>query len=115
MIKRTPLEIPPPVAGSFMADMYHAEDNPLKRDEIAARPALNEHRRSRDLKMRLVDVKNLFELVRGRPGRRRFALLQVLFRAAQLHRDSSEQRLSDHLRAILRVRHGDVGATRDSF
>src|SRR6516165_2435033 len=44
-----------------------------------------------------------------------FALLQVLFRAAQLHRDSGEQRLSDHLRAILRVRHGDVGATRDSF
>ena len=61
------MEIPPPVAGSFMADMYHAEDNPLKRDEIAAPQvrALNEHRRSRDLKMRLVDVKNLFELLRG--------------------------------------------------
>jgi hypothetical protein len=52
-----------------MADMktYHAEDNPLKRDEIAARQVrvLNERRRPRDLKMRLVDVKNLFELVRG--------------------------------------------------
>ena len=63
------MEIPPPVAGSFMADMkaYYAEDNPLKRDEIAAPQvrALNEHRRSRDLKMRLVDVKNLFELLRG--------------------------------------------------
>ena len=69
IVHGTPLEIPLPVAGSFMADMkaYHAEDNPLKRDEIAARQirALNEHRRSRDLKMRLVDVKNLFELVRG--------------------------------------------------
>ena len=56
-------------SGSFMADMkaYHAEDNPLKRDEIAARQVrvLNERRRPRDLKMRLVDVKNLFELVRG--------------------------------------------------
>ena len=38
MIKRTPSEIPPPVARSFMSDMkaYHAEDNPLRRDR--ARP-----------------------------------------------------------------------------
>jgi hypothetical protein len=103
-----------------MADMkaYNAEDNPLKRDEIAARQVrvLNERRRPRDLKMRLVDVKKPFRVgARRRLRRSGFALLQVLFRAAQLHRDSSEQRLSDHLRAILRVRHGDVGATRDSF
>jgi hypothetical protein len=47
---------------------YHAEDNPLKRDEIAARQvrALNEHRRPRDPKVRLADVKRLFELMRVR-------------------------------------------------
>jgi hypothetical protein len=66
MIKRTPLEIPPPVACSFMADAkaYYAEDNPLKDDEIAVRQvrALKEHRRPRDLKMRLVDVKKSFRI-----------------------------------------------------
>jgi len=61
------------------------------------------------------DPARLAEFVEMKLTRSGFALLQVLFRAAQLHRDSGEQRLSDHLRAILRVRHGDVGATRDSF
>jgi hypothetical protein len=43
---------------------YYAEVNLVKRDEIAERQvrAFNEHRLPRDLKMRLVDVKNLFEL-----------------------------------------------------
>jgi hypothetical protein len=62
------LEIPPPVARSFMADMkaYHAEDNALKRGEIAARQVrtFNGHRRRRDPKVRLSEVKQLFELMR---------------------------------------------------
>jgi hypothetical protein len=45
---------------------YHAESNPLKRDEIASHQvrALNEHRRPRDPKVRPTDVKQLFELMR---------------------------------------------------
>jgi hypothetical protein len=41
--------------------------NPIERDEIAARQvrALNEHRRPRDPKVRLADVKRLFELMRN--------------------------------------------------
>jgi hypothetical protein len=39
MIKRAPLEIPPAVARQFMADLqaYYAEDDAVKRDEIAGR------------------------------------------------------------------------------
>ena len=39
MIKRAPLEIPPAVARQFIADMqaYYAEDDAVKRDEIANR------------------------------------------------------------------------------
>jgi len=71
---RKPLELPPEVGRRFMADLraFHAEDNPIKRDEIAAHQvrALNEHRRPRDPKVRLADVKRLFELMRNsrRPG-----------------------------------------------
>jgi hypothetical protein len=38
MIKPDPLELPPAVARSFMADLkaYYAEANAIKRDEIAA-------------------------------------------------------------------------------
>ena len=42
MIKRTPLEIPPPVARSFMSDMkaYHAEEVQFRADvERAIRSA----------------------------------------------------------------------------
>jgi hypothetical protein len=66
---RKPLELPPEVGRSFMADLkaFFAEDNPIKRDEIAAHQvrALNEHRRPRDPKVRLADVKRLFELMRN--------------------------------------------------
>ena len=68
MIKRAPLELPPAVARSFMADLrpFHAEPNSIKKDEITARQvrALNEHRRPRDPKVRLDDVKRLFALMR---------------------------------------------------
>ena len=71
---RKPLELPPSVGRSFMADLraFYAEDNPIKRDEIAARQVrtLNEHRRPRDPKVRVADVKQLFELMRNsrKPG-----------------------------------------------
>jgi hypothetical protein len=68
MIKRAPLELPPAVARSFMADLkaYFAETNGHKRNEIAARQvwALNEHRGPRDPKVRFEDVKRLFEMMR---------------------------------------------------
>jgi hypothetical protein len=36
---RNPIELPPEVAKAFVRDMraFHAEKNPLKRDEIASR------------------------------------------------------------------------------
>jgi hypothetical protein len=58
------LELPVAVAKAFVRDMraYFAEQNELKRDEIAARQlhALNEFRRPRDKKLRLADVKAMF-------------------------------------------------------
>jgi hypothetical protein len=70
MIKLKPLELPPEVARRFFEDMraFHREPNPIKRDEIAARQlhALGEYRRPRDRKLRLSDVKELFEQMRGR-------------------------------------------------
>jgi hypothetical protein len=68
VIKRAPLELPLAVARSFMKDLraFHAEPNAIKRDEIAARQlyALREHRRPRDPKLRLSDVKELFGQMR---------------------------------------------------
>jgi hypothetical protein len=59
------IELPPEVARRFVEDMdaFFAEPNAIKRDEIAARQlhALREHRRPRDPKLRLSDVKELFE------------------------------------------------------
>jgi hypothetical protein len=67
MIKRKPLEIPPAAALRFLADMraFHSIDNPIERDEIAARQlhALREHL-PHDAKLRLSDVKELFERMR---------------------------------------------------
>ena len=69
MIKRAPLEIPPAVARQFMADLqaHYAEDDAIKRDEIAGRQlrALRQYQRSREERFRLADVKRLFELMRG--------------------------------------------------
>jgi hypothetical protein len=61
---RLPLE----VARSFVEDMeaFHAEPHAIKRDEIAARQLrlLREHKRPRAPKLRLHDVKELFERMR---------------------------------------------------
>ncbi len=67
MIKMN-MNLPPEVARRFVEDMeaFHAETNPLKRDEIALRQlhALREHRRPRDPKLRLFEVKELFQQMR---------------------------------------------------
>jgi hypothetical protein len=67
-IKRKPLELPPEVARRFFEDMraFHRERGPIKRDEIAARQlhALAGYLRPRDRKLRLSDVKELFEQMR---------------------------------------------------
>lgn len=62
------MELPPEVARRFIADMeaFYAERRAIKRDEIAARQlhALAEHQRPRDPKLRITDVKELFERMR---------------------------------------------------
>jgi hypothetical protein len=68
MIKRAPLELPPEVARRFFEDMraFHRERNPIKADEIAACQlhALAGCLRPRDRKLRLSDIKELFEQMR---------------------------------------------------
>ena len=68
MIERPPIELPPEVARRFFEDMraFHREQSPIKRDEIAARQlhALQGCLRPRDLKLRLSDIKELFEQMR---------------------------------------------------
>jgi hypothetical protein len=67
-ITRKPLELAPEVARRFFEDMraFHREPNPIKADEIAARQldALRGYLRPRDKKLRLSDVKELFEQMR---------------------------------------------------
>ena len=67
-LRGKPLELPPEVARRFFEDMraFHRERNPIKRDDIAARQlhALSGHLRPRDRKLRLSDVKELFEQMR---------------------------------------------------
>jgi hypothetical protein len=62
------IELPTAAARRFVKDMeaFFTESRAIKRDEIAARQlhALREHRRPRDPKLRLSDVKELFELTR---------------------------------------------------
>jgi hypothetical protein len=66
-IVRLPLEILPEVARQFAANMrlFHAEDSPLKRGEIAAntRSVLLQHM-PKVAKLRLADVLGLFQLMR---------------------------------------------------
>jgi hypothetical protein len=68
MIKRPSIELQPEIARRFFEDLraYHRERNPIKADEIAARQldALRGHLRPRDKKLRLSDVKELFEQMR---------------------------------------------------
>jgi hypothetical protein len=67
-LRGKPLELPPEVARRFFEDMraFHRERNPIKRDEIAARQlhTLGGYLRPRDRKLRLSDVKELFEQMR---------------------------------------------------
>jgi hypothetical protein len=62
------IELPPAVARRFVEDMraFHAEPNAIKRDEIAARQlyALRDYQEPRQGKLRLSDVKEMFEQVR---------------------------------------------------
>jgi hypothetical protein len=64
-LKRRAPDIPPEVAKAFFEDMraYHAEPNPIKRDEIAARAGwrLEQHYIGR---LRLGDIKRMFEQMR---------------------------------------------------
>ena len=68
MIKPDPLELPPAVARNFMADLraFYAEPNSIKKDEIAARQlrALRDYQGPRERKLRLSDVKDMFEQMR---------------------------------------------------
>ena len=63
-----PIELPPEIARAFVKDMraFFREENQLKRDEIAARQlyALSAFQRPRDKKLRLSDVKQMFEQMR---------------------------------------------------
>jgi hypothetical protein len=69
MIQRAPLELPPEISRRFVEDMraYFAETDGHKRDEIAARQlhALRGFQPPRERKLRLSDVKEMFEEMRG--------------------------------------------------
>jgi hypothetical protein len=62
------LELPPEVAHAFVEDTraYFAEPNAVKRDEIAAHQlhVLRAYQRPREKKLRLSDVKEIFEQMR---------------------------------------------------
>ena len=65
MSGRKPLDLPMQVTKAFIKDMkgFHAEPNAIKRDEIAARQlrVLREFSRPGDKKLRLHDVKVMFD------------------------------------------------------
>jgi hypothetical protein len=65
---RKPFDLPMQIAKAFVKDMraYHAERNAIKRDEIAARQlhVLRQFDMPRAKKLRLSDVKELFEQMR---------------------------------------------------
>jgi hypothetical protein len=62
---RKSLELPPAVARAFIKDMraFFAEDDAIKRDEIAARQlrALRPYNAPRAKKLRLSDVHEMFQ------------------------------------------------------
>ena len=62
------IDLPPAVARAFVEDMkaYFAEPNEIKRDGIAVRQlrALREHQGPREKKLRLSDVKAMFQQMR---------------------------------------------------
>ena len=61
---RKPIELPPAVARSFVADLraFFAVKDSIKRDEIAARQVwlLNQHLGPREKQLRLIDVREMF-------------------------------------------------------
>ena len=61
---RKPIELPPALARSFIADMraFFAVKDGIKRDEIAARQAwlLNQHLGPQEKQLRLIDVREMF-------------------------------------------------------
>jgi hypothetical protein len=63
-----PFHLPAPVVRSFKRDMkaYFAEENAIKRDEIAARQltAPRQFKRPREKRLRLADVIELFAQMR---------------------------------------------------
>jgi hypothetical protein len=75
MMKRAAIELPPEIARRFFEDLraYQREGNPLKADEIAARQlhALRQYQRPRDKKLRLSDVKVMFDELGRRLRERR--------------------------------------------
>ena len=70
MATRKPLDLPPAAARAFVKDMraYFAEEDAVKRDDIAARQrhALSEFQSSREIKLRLSDVKRMFILMNSK-------------------------------------------------
>ena len=68
---RKPRDLPPAVARAVVKDMeaYFAEDDRLKRDEIALRQlhVLREHQGPREKTLRLSDVKAMFLQMRNHP------------------------------------------------
>jgi hypothetical protein len=69
MVSRKPLDLPPKVARDFVEAMqdYFAETDPHKRDAIAAHQlsVLGQYQDSRDGKLRLSDVKAMFEQMKN--------------------------------------------------
>ena len=67
-----PIELPPEVARGFVDAMkdYFAEDDPTKRDAIAAHQlnVLNQYRGRRDDPLRLSDIKEMFRELKGVVG-----------------------------------------------
>lgn len=70
MIKRSPLDLPPDVAKSFVKDMkaYFAEEDGHQRDAIAVRQlhTLKQHQGPREKPLRLSDVKRMFILMNSK-------------------------------------------------
>jgi hypothetical protein len=64
MIRKPPLELPPAISRAFVRDMeaFFAEENRLKRDEIALRQlhVLREYQGPREQALGLSDVKAMF-------------------------------------------------------
>jgi len=67
---KQPLDLPLAVARAFVKDMraYFAEEDAVKRDAIAVRQrhVLSEFQSSREIKLRLSDVKRMFILMKNK-------------------------------------------------